>query len=137
MSVAAYTLQDDILKMAFQGIDPSWRTNGNLYISLHTADPGDGGNQTSNETSYTGYARVAVPHDNTGFTIASHVLKNAATITFGTDTAGTPTITYVAVGTASSGSGVLLAKMALTSPLVMAIGVTPQFAANDLIFTQV
>ena len=32
----------------------------NLYLSLHTSSPGTGGSQTTNETSYTNYARVAV-----------------------------------------------------------------------------
>jgi len=32
----------------------------NLYVSLHTADPGEAGDQSTNEVSYTSYARVAV-----------------------------------------------------------------------------
>jgi hypothetical protein len=32
----------------------------NLYVSLHTSDPGVGNAQTTNETAYTNYARVAV-----------------------------------------------------------------------------
>lgn len=31
----------------------------NLYVSLHTADPGEAGDQTTNEAAYTSYARVA------------------------------------------------------------------------------
>ena len=33
----------------------------NLYLSLHTADPGTGNNQTTNETSYTNYVRAGPP----------------------------------------------------------------------------
>ena len=33
---------------------------GSLYVSLHTADPGVGGGQNTNEATYSGYARVAV-----------------------------------------------------------------------------
>ena len=33
----------------------------NTYVSLHTGDPGVAGNQSTNEVSYTGYARVAAP----------------------------------------------------------------------------
>jgi hypothetical protein len=43
----------------------------NLYLALHTADPGVGGSQTTSEASYTGYARVAVPRSTSGFTAAS------------------------------------------------------------------
>ena len=32
----------------------------NLYVALHTADPGEGGNQSTSEVNYTGYSRVAV-----------------------------------------------------------------------------
>lgn len=35
-------------------------TAGSFYISLHTADPGETGSQTTSETAYTNYARVAV-----------------------------------------------------------------------------
>src|SRR3990172_6419624 len=31
----------------------------NLYVSLHTGDPGEGGAQTASEATYTSYARVA------------------------------------------------------------------------------
>lgn len=43
--------------------------NGSLYISLHTADP-SAGNQTTSETAYTGYARVAVARTSSGWTVA-------------------------------------------------------------------
>ncbi len=42
-----------------------------LYLSLHTADPGVGGAQTTNEASYTGYARLAVDRTGTGWDAAS------------------------------------------------------------------
>ena len=43
--------------------------DGNLYLSLHTADPA-GGNQTTNEAAYASYDRVAVARDGTQWTIA-------------------------------------------------------------------
>lgn len=43
---------------------------GNLYVSLHTADPGAGGDQTTNEAAYTSYARVAVARTVAGWTVA-------------------------------------------------------------------
>ncbi len=30
----------------------------NLYVSLHTGDPGEAGDQTTSEAAYTSYARV-------------------------------------------------------------------------------
>ena len=38
-----------------------------LYVSLHTADPGEGGDHGSAETSYGGYARVAVARSAAGW----------------------------------------------------------------------
>lgn len=35
-------------------------TAGVFYISLHTADPGETGSQTTSESAYTSYARVSV-----------------------------------------------------------------------------
>ena len=42
---------------------------GSLYISLHTADPGEAGDQTTNEIAYTGYARVAVARSGAAWTV--------------------------------------------------------------------
>jgi hypothetical protein len=37
-----------------------------LYLSLHTADPGEAGDQTTSEAAYTSYARVAVARSCSG-----------------------------------------------------------------------
>lgn len=83
---------------------------GSLYVSLHTADPGEGGNQTTSEATYTGYARVAVARSAGGWTVTANLVQNAAAVTFGLCTAGSNTITHWAVGTASSGTGKILYK---------------------------
>lgn len=120
------------------GLQPS-AVAGSLYISLHTADPGEAGDQTTNEATYTGYARVAVARSAGGWTVASNAVDNAAAIIFGACTAGTNTITYFGVGTAASGAGVLLYSGAITSPaagLVVNPGITPQFAIGALDITE-
>ena len=43
---------------------------GSFYISLHTADPGETGSQTTSEANYTGYARVGVARSSAGFTVS-------------------------------------------------------------------
>lgn len=45
-------------------------TAGSLYIALHTADPGAGGDQTTSEATYTSYARVGVVRSGSGWTLA-------------------------------------------------------------------
>lgn len=78
---------------------------GNLYVSLHTADPGLTDDQTVNEANYSGYARVAVVRSAVGWTVASNQVSNAANITFGQCSAGSNTITHFGIGTAASGVG--------------------------------
>lgn len=101
-------------------------TAGSLYVSLHTADPGEAGSQTTNETTYTSYARVAVARSGSGWTVTGNSVSPAATISFPACTGGTATITHVGIGTDSSGAGVLLYKGALTPNIAVSSGVTPQ-----------
>jgi hypothetical protein len=86
----------------------------NLYVSLHTAAPGNSGSQTTSETAYTNYARVAVARTSGGWTVTqgsgttfSNVV-NAAAITFAACGATGATLTHWGVGLASSGAGTLL-----------------------------
>lgn len=83
---------------------------GSLYLSLHTADPGEGGDQTTNEVAYTGYARVAVARSGAGFTVTGNSVSPAANVDFGACTAAPATYAYWAIGTAASGAGKILYK---------------------------
>lgn len=106
---------------------------GVLYVSLHTADPGVGGNQSTNETSYTSYARVSVARTSGGWTISGNAVSPAATISFPTCTAGSAVITHVGVGTDASGTGTLLYRGQLAFPLSVSNGVTPQLTTSSVI----
>lgn len=107
-----------------------------LYISLHTADPGEAATQASSEAAYDGYARVAVTRNAGGFTCASNAATNTAQITFPQATGGTiVNITHVGVGLSSSGAGILWGSLELDDPIVMAVGATPIFSATQLTFT--
>lgn len=107
-------------------------TAGTFYVSLHTADPGEAGSQTSNETSYTNYARVAVARSSAGWTVSGSNVSNTATVSFPTGGASGATITHFGIGTDSSGSGNLLFSGALTASLSVSNGVTPAFSAGQL-----
>ena len=108
----------------------------NLYVSLHTADVAEAGDQTTNEATYTSYARVAVARSGSGWTVTANAVENASAITFPTATGGSNTITHFAVGTDSSGTGKVLYKGALAASLAVSSGVTPEFAAGDLDITE-
>ena len=106
----------------------------NLYVSLHTADPGEAGSQTTRETAYTGYARVAVARTSGGWTVASGSVSPNANIDFGQCTASPgAAITHAAVGTASSGTGKVLYKGALSASITMAVGVIPRLTTGSAI----
>lgn len=89
------------------GLQPS-AVAGNLYVSLHTSDPGLMGTQLTNEAAYTGYGRVGVPRSAVGWTIFQNRAWNAQDIVFGVCTGGAATITHVGIGTAAAGAGLLL-----------------------------
>ena len=117
------------------GLQPS-ASAGSLFISLHTADPGEAGDQTTNETSYTNYARVAVARSGAGWSLTGNLIENAALIAFPACTGGSATITHFGIGTDSSGAGNLLYKGAVTTPLAVSTGITPQFATGTLDVTE-
>lgn len=88
-----------------------------LFVALHTADPGEAGDQTSSEATYTGYARVAVNRTSGGWTASANPVVNAGTITFPACTGGSNTITHWSVGVVTSGASKILYSGALTAGL--------------------
>lgn len=141
---ATNAFETDLLKAIFQAVFGGSCTTlmrdsaapaTNIYVSLHTADPGETGDQSSSETSYTGYARVAVARTSGGWTVSGNTADNAAEIDFGQCTGGAQTITHVGAGLSPSGTGTLLLSTALDTQLVLAAGATPLFAIGELNFT--
>lgn len=120
------------------GLQPSAGA-GSLFVSLHTADPGEAGDQTTSEANYTGYARIGVTRAGAGWTVAANEASNAALITFGACTAGNNTITYIGIGTLTAGAGMLMYSGAVTDPvagLAVTVGITPKIQIGDLDTTE-
>lgn len=105
----------------------------NLYVSLHTGDPGEAGDQTTNECAYTSYARVAVARSGSGFTVTNNSVSPAANIDFPACTGGTETATHWAVGTASSSTGKILYKGSISPTISISSGVTPRLTTASTI----
>lgn len=106
----------------------------NLFVSLHTADPGDTGTQSTNETAYTGYARVSVARTSGGWTVTGNSVSPVATIAFGACTASPGgAITHFGVGVAASGATKVLYFGTVTPNITMAIGVTPQLTTASTV----
>jgi hypothetical protein len=145
---ASNDFESDILKLVFQniaaanfgdvaGLPPS-ATTGNLFVALHTADPGEAGNQGTSETTYTGYARQAVARSAAGWTLSGTAptqVANAAVITFPASTVGTPTITHFSIGTASTGAGKIVVSGALTSAVTIVLSQPNPWAIGALVAT--
>ena len=105
----------------------------NLYVSLHTADPGEAGNQSTSEATYTSYARVAVARTSGGWTVTGNSVSPVANIDFPAATGGSGTITFFGVGSASSGAGVLYYSGTVTPNISVTAGVTPRLTTASTI----
>jgi len=105
----------------------------NLYLSLHTADPGAAGVQTTHECAYTSYARVAVVRTSSGWTVTGNVVTPASAILFPACTGGTETATFAAVGTLSTGAGKILYSGAISPAISISTGAVPQLPTSSTI----
>ena len=144
------TWESDLLKLVFNNTTASLigdatglvgsGTAGVLWVSLHTADPTEGGDQISGEAAYVGYARISIARTVGGWTVTlvnvgPSTAANAAQATFPQCTSNTPTevLTHVGVGTASTGGGKLLYSGALASTLTVSQNITPSYAPGQLV----
>lgn len=107
----------------------------NTYVSFYQSDP-SAGDQTTNEVTVAGMARVAVARTTGGWTVTAATVVSgvvtvptsvspAATITFAPLTGGSQIATHWGVGDASSGAGVLRYSGPLLIPYPMGSGITP------------
>lgn len=109
-------------------------TAGNLYIALFTAAPSDSAQGT--ECTYTGYARkeIARASGAGGWTVSNNQASNTSAITFAQCTVGSNTAVAFAVCKAgSAGVDDAIYWGDLTANLAISPGITPEFAAGQLI----
>lgn len=108
-------------------------TAGSFFVALHSADPGEAGDQTTSEVAYTSYARVAVARSGAGWTVAGNSVSPAANIDFPACTGGTVTATHFSIGTVTSGAGLILYKGAISPTIAISTGVTPRLTTATAI----
>ncbi len=132
--------ENDWMKLIFNGTaianiadNASTGPLTNLYISLHTADPGEAGTQATSECVYTSYARVAVARSGSGWTVTNNSVSPVADISFPAATGGTETATHFSVGVASSGAGKILYSGTVTPNVSISSGVTPRLTTATTI----
>jgi len=108
-----------------------------VHASLHTADPGEAGDQTTNEMTtgaYAGYARVAVARTSGGWTVTANSVSPVAAITFPAGTGGSgATATHFGLGNLLTGAGVLWYSGTITPNIVCGNGVTPSLTTASAI----
>jgi len=139
--------ENSLLQLLFNNVDianigdaggiQNSATAGSLYLALHTADPGEAGDQTTNECTYGSYDRVAVARTVGGWTVSSDTAVNTALAQFPECTSGSETITYVSIGTSDyPTAGMILYSGALTASRSVSTGIQPQFSATSLTVTE-
>jgi hypothetical protein len=131
--------ETDLLKLIFQAV--SWANladntgtspAANLTIALHTSDPGEGGTQSTNEISYTGYARINVVRTSSGWTVSSGSCSPVANIDFGQMTAGAGgTVSFFSIGTGTS--NYMIYSGTVTPNISVVNGVVPRLTTASTI----
>jgi hypothetical protein len=111
----------------------------NIGVSLHTADPADAGDATTNEVTYTSYTRINVARSN-GWTTASGTngsISPAANIDFPAGTGGSGTVTHFATAksnaTPPTGTQAILWSGTVTPNIVTGNGITPRLTTASTI----
>lgn len=100
-----------------------------MVFALHTAIPGLAGDQSTSEISYTGYARVNVLRQASGFAAPSGgIIFPAANVDFGAMSAGAGgTVTHASIGTTpSTTANKMLYYGSVTPTIAVTNGVTPR-----------
>ena len=122
MGAISKNVISDLLDYIFTGVAFTPATN--LYLSLHTGDPGDNG---ASEVSYTGYSGAIRPEVIFTTAAANRAITHDNTLlTFPISTANTQTATHYGIwDSATAGAGTFIAGGLLTSNLLIAPGNTP------------
>lgn len=131
MKTTAYAR--DVQAYLFTGTRPDWDSAAQIVISWHQEDPGADGNQSTNEASFPGYRRAAVPRPG-GFSISEGIAALAQNIMGAMRKAdGEPQVLkYLGLGIAMEGAGKLLHVLKLSRPLSVEIDGAPFIASGDL-----
>lgn len=133
------TFENDLLKLIFNATaiadiaeNDTTSPTANISVALHTADPGETGTQSTNETAYTGYARVNVARTAGGWTVTNNSVSPVANIDFGECTASPGgAITHWSVGTTVSSK--LIGSGTISPSITVAVGVIPRVKTTSTI----
>jgi hypothetical protein len=126
--------ENDVVAFRFNNVAmPAYGSN--LTLNLHTADPGETGNSSTNVCTYTGYAPVNVSRDASGWLVNGNRAENVALIQFPkcTGPADDETATHLSItGTGDGG----FASGALASQLRITNNVQPQLPIAAVVYLE-
>jgi hypothetical protein len=137
------TSETNILKLIFQAV--AWANVADnagtspltqISVALHTADPGEGGNQSTSEIAYTSYARVNIARTSAGWAISGTgpaSCSPVANIDFPAGTGGSGTASFFSVGKTGGGATDILWSGTVTPNIVCGNGVTPRLTTASTI----
>lgn len=86
-------------------------TAGSFFVSLHTADPGEAGTQSTSELTLGNYARIGVARSGAGWTVSGNNASNAVEVRFpssGSFSSGSEDAKFFQIGKLTSGTGGVL-----------------------------
>ena len=105
-----------------------------LHIALHTADPGEAGAQSTNEVTYTSYARAQVGRNGDDLIVTDSSVSPAGLVSWPqcTGPSDDMTATHWSIGPASSGATPIMHKGLLDPPIRILLNVTPQMTSATI-----
>jgi hypothetical protein len=134
------TFENDFLLLIFNAVaianiadNASVSPLTDLFWSLATSDPGEGGDQATNEAAYTSYVRVTVARTAGGHTVTANSMSPTSDVDFPPATGGGETETHFTIGVAVSGASKILYYGTVTPNIVVTAGVTPRLATASTV----
>lgn len=134
------TFENDLLLLIFNATaianladDAATSPLTNIAAALHTADPGETGNMSTSEITYTSYARASVARSGSGWTVTANSVSPAANIDFPAGTGGSGTATHFSVGPTGGGTAKIFYAGTVTPNIVTGSGVTPRLTTATAI----
>lgn len=115
---------------AFAGLAEDHSSPVALELSLHTASPGEAGDQATTEATYTGYARITAARTSGVWEVTGNQVENVGALAWPECTAGSNEISHWAVGLV--GDDEILYYGSLTNSRIIDAGEVPTFPAGTL-----
>ncbi len=130
-------LSTALLTHLFLGGPSPLGAGGQLYLSLHSKDPGADGKQDTDEVSYAGYERYKLSNEAGAWSLDGNTIAYAKAIQFPICLGGEASVACLCVGMASEGAGEILYRARLGTTVTYSKNKVPIIAPMDLRLVEV